>query len=167
MIKYKDSEFYWLIKPILENKEYQKTKNIRHHGITRYDHSLRVAYYTYKITKILHLDYQDTTQAALLHDFFIDEVKDKNFISRLRKHPDCAVKNALTHFELNDKQIDIIKTHMFPITFTPPKYLESWIVDAVDDVAAVYEQGTVTTRQLKTVTSFVFIMLINLLKMEL
>ena len=164
---YEDSEFNWLIKPIIDNKEYQKTKNISHHGITRYDHSMRVAYYSYKVTKMFHLDYQDTTTAALLHDFFIDEVKDKNIVARLREHPDCAVKNATKYFNLNSKQVDIIKTHMFPVTFTPPKYLESWIVDIVDDVAAIYEKGYTVSNELKTAMMFLFIFFINLLNVKL
>lgn len=167
MQEYTNNEFYWLIKPIIDNKEYQKIKQIAHHGTTRYDHSMRVAYYTYIVTKFLHLEYQDTTKAALLHDFFTDEVKDKNMIARLRKHPECAVQNASVHFELNDKQIDIIKTHMFPITFTPPKYIESWIVDIVDDVVAIYEKGYNLGNEFKTAITFMFIFLINLLNTKL
>ena len=70
MNKYQDIEFKNIISSIESNEEFQKLKNIKHHGITRYEHSLRVAYYSYKVTKLLHLDYKDTTEAALLHDFF-------------------------------------------------------------------------------------------------
>ena len=133
MEEYNNDEFNWIIQPIIDNKEYQKLKEVPHHGSTRYDHSMRVAYYTYLTAKFFHLDdYQATTKAALLHDFFIDEVKDKNMIARLRKHPAYAAENAKEHFGLNEKQVDIIKTHMFPITFTPPKYIEGWIVTLAD-----------------------------------
>lgn len=167
MSRYNDLEFNCLIKSIINNQEYQKTKSICHHGITRYNHSMRVAYYTYKITKLLHLDYEDSTKAALLHDFFTDEVSNKNIVARLRQHPDCAVKNATKYFDLNEKQIDIIKTHMFPVTFTPPKYLESWIVDIVDDVAAIYEEGYNISTKFNTATTFLFILVINILKIKL
>ena len=163
---YRNKEFKRLIKPIVDNKEFQKTKKIAHHGITRYDHSMRVAYFSYLVTKFLRLDYKETTEAALLHDFFTDEVKNKNGIARLRQHPSCAVENAKKYFELSAKQEDIIKTHMFPVTFTPPKYLESWIVDLVDDVASIYERGKTMKNEIKTAVSFVFVFLINYIKMH-
>ena len=161
-----DKEFYSIVSHIISNEEFQKMDGILHHGISRLNHSLRVAYYTYKVSKALHLDYVDTTQAALLHDFFIDDVKDENAVGRLRRHPGCAVKNSLKHFDLNDKQIDIIKTHMFPVTFTPPRYLESWIVDIIDDIAAIYEKYYSVKKEVRAATTFLFVMLFNFIKMR-
>lgn len=158
---YQDNEFNKIICEVSNNKEFQKLKKVKHHGINRYEHSVRVAYYTYKITKILHLDYKEATIAALLHDFFQEEVSDKNFVVRLRKHPGIAVKNATQYFKLNEKQIDIIKTHMFPITFTPPKYMEGWIVDFVDDASAIFEQGRVIKQHVKIVGTFLLILLLR------
>jgi uncharacterized protein len=166
MNKYKDSEFHRIVKPLLDNCPFEETKKEKHHGITRYEHSMRVAYFSYKVTKILHLDYKETTEAALLHDFFTDEVKEKNGLARLRQHPTCAVENAKKYFELSDKQEDIIKTHMFPVTFTPPKYLESWIVDLVDDAASIYERATTMKDSIKTAVSFIFVFIINYIKMH-
>lgn len=161
MDKYQNKEFENIINHITSNEEFLKLKEIKHHGITRYDHSLSVAYYSYKVTKLFHLDYKATTEAALLHDFFQEEVNDKNLIARLRQHPNCAVVNATSNFNLTEKQIDIIKTHMFPITFTPPKYLESWIVDVVDDISAIKERGTVIKKQVKTIAALMLILLLN------
>lgn len=161
MNRYQNKEFNDIISHINNNEEFLKLKNIRHHGITRYEHSMRVAYYSYKVTKLLHLDYKETTEAALLHDFFQEEVADKNFVARLRKHPKCALKNATNNFDLSEKQMDIIKSHMFPITFTPPKYLESWIVDVVDDISAIQERGTVIKQHAKVVGTFLLVLLLN------
>ena len=166
MNRYKNSEFHKIVKPLLDNCPFEETKKNKHHGITRYEHSMRVAYFSYIVTKFLRLDYKETTEAALLHDFFTDEVKDKNGIARLRQHPTCAVKNAKKYFELSDKQEDIIKTHMFPVTFTPPKYLESWIVDLVDDIASIYERGKTMKQEIKTAFSFALVFLINYIKMH-
>lgn len=166
MNNYIDKEFFEIIGPITENEEFKKTKEISHHGITRFDHSMRVAYFSYKITKILKLNYRETTEAAMLHDFFLDEVDDENPIARLRRHPNHAVDKALKHFDLTDKQIDIIKTHMFPITFTPPKYMESWIVDMVDDAAAIYEKFYTVRREISAAMTFLLILLVNVIKMR-
>ena len=160
----KKNEFYSLINPILKNEEFQKLKYIDHHGITRYDHCLRVSYYTYLITKGLHLHYKEATTAALLHDFFQDEVKEENSIKKLRKHPTFALQNAKKYFSLTSLQEDIIVTHMFPITFTPPKYLESWIVDIIDDISAIYERGFSTKKQLSQAKAFLILMIIHFIK---
>ena len=55
---------------------------------------------------------------------------------------------------------------MFPVTFTPPKYLESWIVDIVDDVASIYERGTTMKKEIKTFATFIFAFIINYIKMH-
>lgn len=166
MEKYYDEEFYSIINPILKIDEFQKLGNIEHHGITRLDHSLRVAYYTFVVTKKLHLNYQKSTEAALLHDFFCDEVENESSLSKLRKHPKCAINNAKKYFDLNELQEDIIKCHMFPITFTPPRYLESWIVDIVDDVAAIYEKSYSTRKQLSAASLFLFVLFTNILRIR-
>lgn len=166
MNEYNDSEFHFLISPIIGNTEYQKMKGVTHHGISRYDHCMRVAYFSYKITKVLRLDYKETTTAAMLHDFFTDEVDGEKSLKKLRKHPGYAVENAKKYFELSDKQVDIIKTHMFPVTFTPPKYLESWIVDLVDDFAAIYEKGSIVRGELRAATMFLFLLLVNFIKIR-
>ena len=150
-------EFELIINDINKNKEFLKLKNIKHHGITRYDHCFRVSYYTYLITKKLNLNYISATRAALLHDFFTSEVENEGSVKRLRKHPSIAVENAKKYFEINDLEEDIIKKHMFPVTIIPPKYLESWIVDIIDDISAIYERGKTTQVLLKTVSTFVLL----------
>ena len=68
-----DPNYHKIIKNILENKEFNQLKHIEHHGISRYDHSLKVSYYSYKIAKALNLDYYQTARGGLLHDFFISK----------------------------------------------------------------------------------------------
>lgn len=161
-----NKEFEDIIKPIIDNEEFRKLKSVSHHGISRFDHSLRVAYFSYRISKLLHLSYKETAEAALLHDFFVDEVDDENGLFKLRRHPEHAVNNASKHFDLTDRQKDIIKTHMFPITFTPPKYIESWIVDIVDDFSAVYERYYSLKKEMRAATSFMLILLVNIIRMR-
>lgn len=166
MNNYKDLEFERIISPVLEIEEFNQLKFITHHGMTRYDHSVRVAYLSYKVAKALHLDYQEVTIAALLHDFFLDEVENESNANKLRLHPLYAVKNASKYFDLTDKQIDIISTHMFPVTFTPPKYLESWIVDIVDDIAALYERGYGIHREVRMAMYVLMFIVVNFVKMR-
>ncbi len=158
-----NKEFYEIIDDILNNEEFLKMKNIRHHGITRYHHLLRVSFYTYYISKIFHLDYKKATRASLLHDFFYEsDSENENKISTLKNHPNYALENAENVFgSLSEKEKDIIKTHMFPITFTPPKYLESWIVNIIDDIAGVYEKLYSLRIEVNAATSFLMFIFIS------
>ena len=141
MISELDREYSQIVYHILVNEEFNKIKTIEHHGVTRFDHSLKVSYYSYKIAKMLHLDYREVARGGLLHDFFLSN-EDRTFKERLIStfvHPKFAVLTAQNHFDLNEKEIDIIKSHMFPIYYSIPKYAESWIVSFVDKGVAMKE----------------------------
>ncbi len=159
-------EFLNIIEPIVNNEEYCQMKKITHHGITRFDHSMRVAYFSYRITKWLHLDYRETAIAAMLHDFFLDGEVEGNKLLQLRRHPDYAITHSLKYFDLSEKQMDIIKTHMFPITFRPPKYIESWIVDIVDDISAIYEKTYTVKKEISAAFTFLCVLAFNLMKIR-
>ncbi len=160
-------EFYQLTKDILEHQEFLKLQDIVHHGMRRYDHSVRVAKISYKITKHLHLNYQEATRAALLHDFFLEDNQELNRKDRTKMlvmHPEYALEMSKKYFKLSVLEEDIIKTHMFPIGFKIPKYLESWIVDMVDDSVAVYEKCYGIRKQLSFASSFLFFLMTNQFK---
>ena len=138
----KKEKFLEIINDILANKSIQNLKLYKHHyAYTRLEHCLSVSYYTYVICKFLHLDYKSATRAALLHDLFFYDCEDK--LSRpknhIKNHPKIALENANKLFNLNKKEQDIILKHMWPLTFSPPKYLESFIVTLVDKYCAFKE----------------------------
>lgn len=136
-----DCDYMGLVDDILEHDKFLKLKDCVHHGTNRYEHSLRVSYYSYKITRFLKLDYVKTARGGLLHDFFVNE--DLSF--RKRKfsmffHPYPALENAKKYFAISDLEEDIIINHMFPsLPHKIPKNVESWIVSMVDKVVAIYE----------------------------
>lgn len=138
----KKEKFLEIINDILANKSIQNLKLYKHHyAYTRLEHCLSVSYYTYVICKFLHLDYKSAARAALLHDLFFYDCEDK--LSRpknhIKNHPQIALENANKLFNLNKKEQDIILKHMWPLTFSPPKYLESFIVTIVDKYCAFKE----------------------------
>ena len=92
----KDLQYMSIVNNILDNKEFLKIKKIEHHGISRYDHSLKVSYYSYKIAKILHLDFEQTAIGGLLHDFFLspeDRTQKERLVS-VFTHPKQAVSKT-------------------------------------------------------------------------
>lgn len=170
MQKYeKDQEYLLLINNIMENEEFKKMGNIKHHNTTRLNHSLKVSYYSYKIAKSLRLDYKDVARGGLLHDFYTDEISDCNKIKDKIllfsiKHPNDAVKNASSYFELSDKEINIIKTHMFPVDYKLPKYAESWIVSLVDKVLSFGEVSKKFGYKLTYAINLYLLFIINVIK---
>lgn len=141
-MRYKNDEFFNIINDLLENDTINNLKLYKHHyGSNRFEHCLSVAYYSYLVCKFLHLDYKSASRAGMLHDLFLYDCEDKlarpkNHIST---HPKIALQNAKKLFDLNDKECDIILKHMWPITFSPPKYLENFIITFIDKFCALRE----------------------------
>lgn len=165
--KYQDREYMVLVSDILYHNEYEKIKDITHHGLSRYDHCVRVSYYSYKVTKALRLDYAKVARAGLLHDFFLEENESKNIKGKITnwiKHPKKAVDNSKHYFNLSDKEEDIIASHMFPVAIRTPKYLESWLVVLIDDFVSIYEAVTVRSKQISYSLNFLFVILLNYLR---
>lgn len=162
----KDENYVWIVEHILQNNEFKSLDAIEHHGTSRFAHSLRVSYYSYKICKFLHLDYENVARAGLLHDFFFSSddrtMKDK-FLS-VFTHPKKSVDNAKRVFEINEKEEDIIKTHMFPLYTAIPKYAESWIVSLVDKTVASYEFAIQFKTKMNYATNLFIIILLNSLR---
>ena len=137
----KDKNYYKIIKDIEKNPKFKLLKYCKHHGTTRYDHSQKVAYKSYKIAKKLNLDYVSTARGALLHDFFIEEdlSKNKQKLSMFF-HPYNSLKNSRKYFKLNKKEKNIIISHMFPtLPHKIPLYKESILVSIIDKIIATEE----------------------------
>ena len=66
-------DFASIAEEIINSDKYQSLKDENHHGLSRYDHSLRVARNTYRLSKKMKLDYVSATRGALLHDYFTNE----------------------------------------------------------------------------------------------
>ena len=170
MTKYnKDREYQFIINNILENDEFQKLNNIKHHNTTRMDHSLKVSYYSYKIAKSLRLDYKDVARGGLLHDFYINEIRNCNKIKDKillfsTKHPNEALINASNNFELSEKEENIIKSHMFPVDYRIPKYAESWIVSLVDKVLSFGEFSKRFSYKLGYIFNLYLLFILNTIK---
>ena len=139
----KDKEYIEIISELLKNEKVLKMKQYRqHHNISCFDHCLFVSYNTYLICKKHRLDYISAARAGLLHDLFLyDWRKRENGRKGLHAftHPKEALRQALTITGLNDKEQDIIKNHMWPVTPKFPRYKETYIITLVDKYSAVAE----------------------------
>ena len=143
---YKDEKYISIVKDILDNEKVQEMKYYRqHYNVNCFFHCLFVSYNTYLICKKHNYDYVSAARAGMLHDFFLyDWHEDKKKINRKGLHAfthgKSAYKNAIGIFDLNDKEKDIIKKHMWPVTPSIPKYLETFIITYVDKIVTINEK---------------------------
>ena len=155
-------EYNIIIKDILSNDKVLELDNHIHHKTTRLTHSKRVSYYSYLVCKKLNLDYVSTARGGL----FLNSYSDEKSYKLLKNHPLIAYKNASKYFKLNNKEKNIIESHMFPINIKYiPKYKESYIVSIVDKIVGVYEKIVGYTNEIKILTSnkIVYILILLML----
>lgn len=164
---YNDIEYYNIVYDIINDNEFKKIDNCIHHGISRFDHSCRVSYYSYKISKMLKLNYKESARGGLLHDFFLSQNNTKrDKMKSMFVHSKKSLKNSCDLFELTDREKDIIYTHMFPLNINRvPKYLESWVVTLVDKCVATYEFSQTFKKILSLKVSHALIILLVIGKM--
>lgn len=163
-------EFFEIINDIISNDTVQQMKQYRQHCNTScFKHCLQVSYFTFIACKALKLDYVSGARAAMLHDLFLYDWRKKNRdieLSGLHAfvHPLIALKNANKIFNLNDIEKDAIVKHMWPVTFSLPRYKESYIITVMDKYSACLETYLYIQNKLKRKsfykTSYIFLSLI-------
>lgn len=162
-----DIEYTNLVEDILMNKEFNELDKIEHHGLSRYNHCLKVSYYSYKIAKKLRLDVKSVARAGLLHDFFFSDDERTQFerVFSTFVHPKKAVQNSKRIFGINELEENIILSHMFPVSLIElPKYAESWVVNTVDKTVGMYEFIFKFKYQVSYLINIYLILMLSVLK---
>lgn len=136
-------EIYKYIDDLLSIDEVKSLDNFnQHYDISRLQHVLSVANVAFYISERHGLDSKAVARGAVLHDLFYYDwhAKDDN-THRLHgyRHPGFALSNAKKLTELSEKEENIILRHMWPLTPTPPKYKEAYIVSLSDKYCATME----------------------------
>ncbi len=129
---------------ILRSGSMQSERNYTQHGRTDcFTHSICVAYMALRVARFLHfsVDTRSLVRGCLLHDYFLYDWHDKEKSCHFHtfRHPIVSLHNAMHDFELNPIEQDIIRKHMFPLCFPPPRYKESFIITIADKCCAASE----------------------------
>lgn len=140
----KQHSFYKIIEDLLSLHEVQALKEYRHHVMTtRFQHSLNVSYYNYKLCRLFRLDAKSAARAGLLHDLYFYDTKKFHrsdpAIRHTQYHPMVALVNAQQLLPMNAREKDMIVKHMWPMTSQRPKYAETYILTFVDKYCALIE----------------------------
>lgn len=144
----RQEEFDSMISPIVTSLAWNPMRSIHHHDASLASHSIKVARVVFRLTRVFGFrrTRRDLVRGALLHDFFLYDWRkpktDDNRHAGLHglMHPRTAFTNAELHFgPMSRREKDCILRHMWPLTLTPPKYLESLIVCIADKWVSLRE----------------------------
>ena len=123
---------------LARTKEY-----IQHSNMTVYQHCCHVAYMCCLLSMELgiQVSYREMIRGALLHDYFLyDWHKGKHpDFGHAFGHPERALRNALRDYKLTEREMQIIRHHMWPLTVIPPTCREAWVIIAADKICTVLE----------------------------
>lgn len=137
--------FYAFVSDIINSRSVQELKNYTHHySTTRFQHSLNVSYYNYRLCRLFRLDARAAARGGLLHDLFYynrrDYTREKGECFHNARHPRIAYDNACREFDVSELEKDIILKHMWPMTpLALPRHRESVIIALVDKYCAILE----------------------------
>ena len=116
---------------------------IQHSDMTVFQHVCHVAYMSCVLSMELGIDvnYRELIRGALLHDYFLyDWHKGKHpDFGHAFGHPGRALRNALRDYKLTEREVQIIRHHMWPLTVIPPTCREAWLVIAADKICTFLE----------------------------
>lgn|GEM_PF-120448 len=138
----KTDEFQMCIDDLINHESIQKMKLYRHHSsVSCFEHSLNVSYTSFRLCRALGWEYTSAARGGLLHDLFLYDWRTYQPPEGLHGfvHPRLALNNALEVCALNAIETDIILKHMFPLTWSPPRFKESMLVCLLDSLCSLWE----------------------------
>ncbi len=139
-----DSEYLCLVADLLDHPAVREMARYPQHGTTTcLEHCISVSYLSYLFCTKHGLNARCAARAGLLHDLFLYDWH----TYRPRKgerlhgfeHPRKALANAEQYFSLCPVERDCILRHMFPLTLTPPRYKEGFVLMWMDKYCSLME----------------------------
>ncbi len=143
-------EFGHIVEDLLETEAVQSMAQWLHHGkVSCLDHTVSVAFVSFRVAKRLGLDKEAVARAGLLHDLYLYHKRDKSKHTGLQSvdHPKIAVVNARKITTLSEKEENIILAHMWPFAGfagAMPKSMEAHLVNLADTILAAGEFCNIT-----------------------
>ncbi|NCC08376.1 MAG: HD domain-containing protein [Clostridia bacterium] len=139
-----DREYLLLVKNMLDCPQVaQMSQYIQHGTTTCLGHSINVSYLSYLYCRKHGLNSCAAARGGLLHDLFLYDwhlkKREKGELLHGFNHPRVALENAKKLFELSPLECDIILRHMWPLTITPPRYKETFIIVWFDKYCSTME----------------------------
>ena len=113
-----------------------------HPGASCYEHSVFVAYVSFRLARRWGLDVRSAARGGLLHDLYLYDCRDRTAHpgNQCMDHPEFALRNARALCgRLNAKEENIIISHMWPLAKRMPRCREALVVNLADKLCATAE----------------------------
>ena len=141
-----DRELFYreLNKLILDPKINRLSNFPQHNGSNTLAHCVQVAKRSFELAEILgwDIDEKELARGAMLHDYYQYNIKEEGLTAYRHgtSHPQIAMQKADKDFHLTEKEKNIIRGHMWPLTLAhPPKSKEAVLVSLADKEIATME----------------------------
>ena len=139
------AEINVLLLELSQTKEAEEMKqHIQHGRVSTFDHVLSVVRLSFYLNRRFHIGAPDRelVRGAFLHDFFLYDWHKNGYAGRLHgfHHPAIALSNAMQRYDLSLTEQNIIKSHMWPLTFFSfPKSRAAFLVCLADKICSCRE----------------------------
>lgn len=136
------NEFLKYVKELFEIEDVKALhRYVQHMNTSRLSHSVNVAWYSYLCCKRLGLDARSAARGGILHDLYLYDwrINKQPEGYHAKAHPIVALRTARKNVVLTDIEIDCIAKHMWPLTFSPPSYRESFLLSCMDKWVTILE----------------------------
>lgn len=132
------------LRELFDRTDIHEMMSYYQHGDTScLEHTVAVVYCALEIASRLSISVhkEELIRAGILHDYFLYDWHDGKAERKIHgfTHPGIALKNAEVKLNLTQRERDVIKKHMFPLTVKPPRYRESWLICMADKICALRE----------------------------
>lgn len=128
---------------LLTHNDVQSMRQYTHHiTVNCFEHSVFVAYVSFRLARRFGLDYVAAARGGLLHDLYLyDHNGHKHDFEEVHAlyHPKIALNNAAKICNLSDVEENIIISHMWPYSRKMPRSKEAFIVSCADKYCAIAE----------------------------
>lgn len=140
----KENKDFWLLtEELLSDRRVQRMNSFIQHGrVTTYRHCVAVALLCYAFSRRspIRIDNSLLLRAAILHDYYLYDWHTHNDRLHGFHHPSIAAKNARKDFCISQKEADMIRSHMWPLTLLAvPRSREALLLCLADKICSSYE----------------------------
>ena len=143
-----------LNKLVMDSRIRRLSKYPQHNGSNTLTHCVQVAKRSFALAEEFgwDIDEKELARGAMLHDYYQYDIKEEGFSAYHHgtSHPLTAMKKAQEDFDLTEKERNIIRGHMWPLTLVhPPKSKEAILVCLADKDIATREFARPEIRKAK------------------
>ncbi len=133
----------YLLKMSHDERVIRMKSFIQHGRVTTYEHVISVARKSVELNHRFHFhaDDKQLIRGALLHDYYLyDWHSHKGEGLHGFTHPQTALEMAERDFHLTEREKNMIRSHMWPLTlFHIPKHREAWLLCLADKMVSTNE----------------------------